>query len=386
MGSPLDGQLAAPEALDKSQNGERTFLAHLKTDDRIASQGSYKGFVGKDTMIPGATNHMSVDVKNADGSVDKREYDVYVPVGYDGKKPLPVLFVLHGVAGGNGKGLMEAESAMDAQADRKQKEGDGFLVVYPVAKTHDVPFTAGLVKMQDWNSPGAGLSENDPKYDDVDYFTAMINSLKNNSSVKIDNDRLYLSGFSSGGEFSRHLRGRLPHTFAGVASVHGTRLGTESNILPGDFATDISFLSNYDDMLPASGGRGLMTIGLPRVAESKPHDQVLRAARDNFCTTPPTVTKQGNFVITEYSASQCNGYPVKEFYYSGDWRAGKVGGIIGRGATGPAQHAWDGTGAGGWPIVGDKNRNVNTSEMIVDELLKYKKSQPNSYLRSKFGK
>ncbi len=384
MATPLEGDHALPEVPAAFNQGEKALFAGLRTDDRTVSQGSFKGFVGRDTMVPGVTNHMSVDVKNHDGSVDKREYDVYLPVGYDGKKPLPVLFVLHGMAGGNGKGLMEGESGMDAIADAKQKAGDGFMVVYPVAKTNDVPYTGGLAKMQDWNSPGAGVSETDPKYDDVDYFKAMVDSLKGNSSVKIDADRLYLSGLSSGGEFSRHLRGRLPHTFAGVASVHGTRLGTEANVLPGDYAADISFLSNYDDMLPASGGRGLMTLPFSRIADSNPRDQVKQAAADNLCSGPPTVTRQGNFIITEYNAGRCNGYPVKEFFYSGDWRAGKIGGLIGRGETGPAQHAWDGPGAGGWPIVGDKNRSVDTSQMIVDELFKYKRHPEGAMFLRKF--
>ncbi len=380
----MEGPEALPEVPASFQNGEETLFAGLRTDDRVVSQGSFKGFVGKDTMIPGATNHMTVDVKNADGSIDKREYDVYIPVGYDGKKPLPVLFVLHGVTGGNGKGLMESETGLDAIADAKQKAGDGFMVVYPVAKTSDAPYSGGLAKVQDWNSPGAGLSDTNPKYDDVDYFKAMVNSLKNNSSVKVDADRLYLSGFSSGGEFSRHLRARIPETFAGVASVHGTRLGTEANMLPGDYAADISFLSNYDEMLPATGGRGLMTLPLPRIADSKPHSQVTQAAADNGCSGPPTVTKQGNFIVTEYNAARCNGYPVKEYFYAGDWRAGKLGSVIGRGPTGPAQHAWDGPGEGGWPVVGDKNRSVDTSQMIVDELFKYKRQPEGQLFRRKF--
>jgi len=384
MATPLEGEFALPEVPAANQRSEKALFAGLKTDDRVLSQGTFQGFVGRDTMIPGATNHMSVDVKNANGSVDKRQYDVYVPVGYDGKKPLPVLFVLHGVQDGHAKGLMEGETGMDAIADARQKAGDGFMVVYPVSKTHNVPYSGGLAKIQDWNSPGAGVSDTDPKYDDVDYFKSMIDSLKNNSSVKVDADRLYLSGFSSGGEFAHHLRGRLPHTFAGIASVHGTRLGTEANAMPGDYAADISFLSNYDDMLPATGGRGLMTVQLPKIAESKPHDQVKVAAADNGCSGPPTVTREGNLIVTEYKPSQCNGYPAKEFFISGDWRAGKLGWFLGRGETGSAQHAWDGPGTGGWPVVGGKNRSLDTSQMVVDELFKYKLPHEGMLFRRKF--
>lgn len=385
MATPLEGDQALQEVPAKfAQNSEKTMFSGFRTDDAALSQGSFKGFVGRDTMIPGVTNHMNVDVKNADGSSNSREYDVYLPVGYDGKKPLPVMFVLHGVTGGNGKGLMEAETGMNDIADARQKAGDGFMVVYPVARMNDFPNSGGLAKAQDWNSPGAGLTETNPSYDDVDYFKAMIDSLKNNSSIKVDADRMYLSGFSSGGEFSRHLRARLPHTFAGVASVHGTRLGTEANMLPGDHAVDISIVSNYDDMLPATGGRGLMTLPFSKIANSRPLEQAPGAAADNGCTGLPTVTRKGNFLVTEYPGGQCNGYPVKEFFLDGDWRAGKLGWLVGRGLTGPAQHAWDGTGRGGWPVVGDKNPSVDTSQLVVDELFKYKRSQEGALFRRRF--
>jgi poly(3-hydroxybutyrate) depolymerase len=385
MATPLEGDNALQEVPIKfAQNAEKTMFSGFRTDDNVLSQGTFKGFVGRDTMIPGVTNHMNVDVKNTDGSSSSREYDVYLPVGYDGKKPLPVLFVLHGVVDGNGKGLMEAETGMNNIADARQKAGDGFMVVYPVAGMKDFPNSGGLTKVQDWNSPGAGLTETNPSYDDVDYFKAMVNALKNNDSIKVDADRMYLSGFSSGGEFSRHLRASMPHTFAGVASVHGTRLGTEANTLPGDHAVDISIVSNYDDMLPATGGRGLMTLPFSKIANSRPLEQAPRAAADNGCTGLPTVSRQGNFLVTEYRGGQCNGYPVKEFFLDGDWRAGKLGSLLGRGATGPAQHAWDGTGQGGWPIVGDKNRSIDTSQLVVDELFKYKRSQEGALFRRQF--
>ena len=165
--------------------------------------------------------------------------------------------------------------------------------------------------------------------------------------------------------------------------MHGTTLGTEAHAQSGDYAADISILSSHDDMLPAAGGRGLMTLPFSRVAGSEPTKQVSRAAEENDCSGLPTVTHEGKFVVTEYKASQCNGYPVKEFFLDGDWRAGKAGGIIGRSTFGPAQHAWDGTGEGGWPILGEKNRSVETSQLVVDELFKYSRNQKTQSFQSK---
>lgn len=388
MASPNEGDKALFAPKPQADLFDTALLNSFRLPDNlemIRAGNFQKPLFEKEHMVPGVTNHMTVDVTNGNGTVDKREYDVYVPVGYDGKKPLPVLFVLHGVSGGDGKGLMEKETGMNGLADSRQKEGNGFMVVYPVAKVRDVDYMgeAGKGKLQDWNSPGAGLTETLPGYDDVDYFKGMISAIERNGSVAVDKDKMYLAGFSSGGEFSRHLKGSIPHTFAGIASVHGTTLGTEAHAQSGDYAADISILSSHDDMLPAAGGRGLMTLPFSRVAGSEPTKQVSRDAEENDCSGLPTVTHEGKFVVTEYKASQCNGYPVKEFFLDGDWRAGKAGGIIGRSTFGPAQHAWDGTGEGGWPILGEKNRSVETSQLVVDELFKYSRNQKTQSFQSK---
>ena len=53
-----------------------------------------------------------------------REYQVWVPAGYDGAQPLPLLLVLHGCV--NGPNLMGEASGFNDVADT-----EGFLVVYP---------------------------------------------------------------------------------------------------------------------------------------------------------------------------------------------------------------------------------------------------------------
>lgn len=335
-----------------------------------ADMGVRGNFKGPD-LVPGTTTELTVDVPVAGGRTEPRVYDVYVPEGYDGKKPLPLMFVFHGVSGGDGNGLMERETNMNEVADARQREGKGFIVVYPVAKTYNAD-PLGIVKLQDWNSPGAGLTDTRPGFDDVDYVKAMLDDLK--GRVPVDPDAVYAAGFSSGGAFSRHLRGRLPGVFAGIASVHGTTLGTEQAAVPGDFAADISIVSSHDDMLPASGGRGLMTLPFGRISDSEPTRQFDLAARMNMCRGLPTVRQEGNLIISEFKPTQCHGFGVKQIYIDGDFLSGKIGGIIGRGAAGPAQHAWDGTGGGGWPVVGEKNRKIETSRLIADELLKYRKS------------
>ncbi len=330
------------------------------------------GYYKPDASAPepqGISRHWVTNPSVTGGQTEPRGYDVYIPKGYDGTKPMPLMMVLHGVAAGNGRGLMEQESGMNSLADEK-----GFIVVYPYAKTHALSYTAGLAKIQDWNSPGSGLTEAQAGYDDVDYISSILKDLKNNKHIQIDQDEIRAVGFSSGGAFSQHLRGRLPNTFAGIGSVHGTLLGTEAKPQPGDKAAFISIHSDGDQMLPLNGGRGLMTLIFPRIADSNPLTQTSAALEANLGHGFPTVQVKDNVQITEYAAAQAGGFPVKEYIVQGGLRGGLLGGLLGRGKDGiPAGHSWDGSGKGGWPIVGDKNNKLNVSRVLVDELSKYKK-------------
>ena len=76
-----------------------------------------------------------------------------------------------------------------------------------------------------------------------------------NRDHRIDPSAVYTVGFSSGGQFAQHLRGRRPGTFAGIGSVHGTLLGTEAPPRFGDQTAFVSLHSNRDNMLPLNGGR-----------------------------------------------------------------------------------------------------------------------------------
>lgn len=310
---------------------------------------------------------VSVDVPIAGGKTESREFDVYFPKGVDERKELPLMLVLHGVADGNAAGSMEKETMMNRLADEKQ-----VVVAYPVAKSFKDP-TLG-VTIQDWNSPGAGLTAPREGFDDVDYIKAIIKKV--GTMANIDEQAIYAAGFSSGGEFVQNLRGRMPGVFAGVASVHGTLLGTEAQPVAGDQTAFISIHSDSDQMLPYNGGRGLMTsINFPRIADSKPQSQIPVALKQNgYDGVMPLHSTFNHIDVTEYRPTQPGQAPVKEYMIKGGWSGGIIGGLIGRGRDGfPAEHAWDGPGAGGWPVVGDKNRSLDVSRLVVEELLKYKK-------------
>ncbi len=302
----------------------------------------------------------TVGVLRTDGQKEDRPYDLFIPQDSKSKK-LPVVLMLPGVQNDSAPG-MERETRLNAMAKDR-----GFIAVYPHAKPREQP-TMG--KVYDWNSPGSGLTITDPSYDDVDYINDVLKSVKGKANV--DDKAIYVVGFSSGGGFAQHLRGKMPGTFAGVGSLHGTLLGSESKASePSAF---VSVHSGADHMLPYSGGRGLMTrFTLPRVADSDPGRQIEEAARANgYGGTTPKIGVFDQVRVTEYSGG--GKPPVKEYFFDAGARDGLMGGLIGRGRDGySALHAIGGTGEGGWPIIGEKNRSVDTTKLIVDELLKYKK-------------
>lgn len=349
------------------------YIPHLKKASMAITAAGVIGRVGS-SFLPDSNDYVdekvtaplsqrvSVDVPIAGGKTEKREFDVFIPKSA-GDRELPLMLVMHGVADGNAAGIMENETAMNRLAEEKQ-----FAVAYPIAKSQ--PYMGNTI--QDWNSPGAGLTPPQAGYDDVDYIKALINKV--GTMTNVDQSALYATGFSSGGAFAQHLRGRMPGTFAGVASIHGTLLGTEARPVAGDQTAFISVHSSSDQMLPYGGGRGLMTVILPRVADSNPRSQIPLALRGNGMSDAQAM--RGSFrgvEVTEY-ATQPGQAPVKEYMVQGGWQGGPLAAIFGRGRDGfPANHAWDGPGTGGWPVVGEKNRAFDVSRLVVEELLRYKK-------------
>ncbi len=331
-------------------------------------------------------NHLSVKVKTQDG-YDNRGYDVYVPKNYDGKAPVPMMMILHGVAGGGTASLhlMETDTGMDKLADEKN-----MIVVYPWAKPNDNKLTvfghtfhAGQI--DSWNSPGAGLSTTEKGYDDVDYIKGILSQLHASQGINVDRSRQYIAGFSEGAEFAQHVVGRLPGEFAGIGSVHGTLLGTEQLRAPGkDPMPYVGILSDSDHMLPIEGGRGLMTTFMTKVSDSQPLNQFKKAAEADSCVGQPTVEIVEHVQITQYQPEQCGGYPVTQYVIKGGWRGGIIGGIIGHGDSGPAEHAWDGPQGYGWPLIGEKNRHIDDSRLLAEALLKYRRHEGTVNLSRKF--
>lgn len=149
------------------------------------------------------------------GSLDGRLWCVHVPRGYDGRKPLPLLVVLHGVFT-SARG-MAAESGFGEVAD-----AEGFLVVYPQA-TKD-----GLARM--WNSGHIQGKAWEAKVDDVGFLERVIADAR--GRFEVDPDRIFMVGHSNGGMMALRFAAERPGVLAGVASVGGTVGGRPNDAEP----------------------------------------------------------------------------------------------------------------------------------------------------------
>lgn len=131
--------------------------------------------------------------KDADGSEHK--YVVYVPEGYTGDKPVPVILFLHGAGETGTDGKKQAAVGL-GPAVRKRKDFP-FLVVFPQSEKRT------------WRA------------DSPDGRRAMAVLAEVEKAYKTDPDRVYLTGLSMGGFGSWSLAAAHPDKWAAVAPICG---------------------------------------------------------------------------------------------------------------------------------------------------------------------
>lgn len=290
----------------------------------------------------------------------ERAYQVYIPESYSGEGPIPVVYALHGLSAGDPQGLLAGESDFNRFAEER-----GFAVIYPLAALGDDGEYS-------WNSPGAGLTDNDPSYDDINYLRSVIESAQRDLGIDIDEERQIIVGFSEGAQMAQHAA-RAPELqgeFSGIGAVHGTLTGAEN--YPEEGVPTVIIHGAADEMLPWDGGMGTASWlyqqwngTIDRVRDSQPQLQLDWALQGNQCEGEPqlSISLDGRSTLagvgpelphvslhSEYTAEQCNGAPV-DFY----WLA-------------PGQHAWHGGAEGGLPLLGEQGP-FPTSQTLLDELL-----------------
>lgn len=186
---------------------------------------------------------------------DLRRYIVSVPAGYDGVTPVPVVFMLHGTSG-------DGEKFYNISGWKELGEEQTILTVFPSSWHHCILDDAQVKHTTKWNSfdmPEILCPGQVPR-DDVGFLRQVRDELVDRFAV--DEARVYVVGFSNGGEMAARCAVEMSDVLAGVASAAGA-LPVDSAFTPlRDLP--VSFLIGEQD------DRATTLVGLPSLPMDLP--------------------------------------------------------------------------------------------------------------------
>jgi polyhydroxybutyrate depolymerase len=162
----------------------------------------------------------------------QRQYIVHVPAGYDGSRPVPLVFDIHGLTSNASQQL--ALSGWAAKADQ-----EGFIVVYPNGL--DASWNGGSLCC------GTSMANN---VDDEGFIRAVVGRMRGDACI--DAKRVYVTGLSNGGAMAHLLACRAADVFAASAPVSMSN-GTVP-CQPSRPISVIMFRGTSDPLVPYDGG------------------------------------------------------------------------------------------------------------------------------------
>ncbi len=187
-----------------------------------------------------ATHSLTVDGRT-------RSYNVYVPSGHNGQRPLPAVVMLHG-AGATGTGVI-AETAWSEKAEQQ-----GFIAVFPDAVRAAPSAPPGfLTNPQLWND-GSGRGQSLLNgIDDVKFLDLLLTDLA--KKYAIDKQAVFLTGFSNGASLAFRAAALLPGRVAAIAPVAGPYWPLPSAPARRPHVPTLFIVGTADPFNPLDGGR-----------------------------------------------------------------------------------------------------------------------------------
>ena len=180
-----------------------------------------------------------------------RAYAVYLPSVYDNSDNMPLIINLHGFLG-------SMEFQMDISDMNTVAEEEAFVVVYPQGLLiQNVSQPALPSEGPGWNT-GLPLFETD--VDDVGFINALIDAMI--LDYKIDQTRVYVTGFSLGGDMAIKLACELSDRIAAIAPVSGSHPDID-NCSPGKGVPVFYTNGTADVLVPFDGGAPGIPTSIP---------------------------------------------------------------------------------------------------------------------------
>ena len=158
----------------------------------------------------------------------EREYYVHVPQSYRGDVGVPVVFMLHGTSG-------DGLRFYNISGWKEVGEAENLLSVYPSSGKYCIKEDDGTVKhTTKWNAFPSNwdFCASETPLDDIKFFRQIIDELK--TRYKVDSKRLYIVGFSNGGQMAYRCAFEMSDVFAAVveSAGKGSPVGTPVRNIP----------------------------------------------------------------------------------------------------------------------------------------------------------
>lgn len=264
------------------------------TPDPAAGQSSIRpieppGQEGESAVAPGRPGRFVGRIQ-ADGY--RWWYHVHVPAVYDGRRPLPLVFVFHG-SGGSGRGYLDQAGWAD------QAEREGFLVVAPDGLAARPGLEPNyLFNPRLWNSGQHDPLQRRSRVDDVALFDALLDEV--GRRWRIDPRRVYVTGHSNGAALAYRLAAERADRIAAIAPVAGVCWVADPR--PARPVPTLFLAGTSDPILPFGGGLSVLPWG---VRTTPPVSQGLTLwARALGCAPEPSATRtDAGVVVQDYAAA-----------------------------------------------------------------------------------
>jgi polyhydroxybutyrate depolymerase len=187
--------------------------------------------------------------------VAARPYYSRTPARYDASKPAPLLLLVHPYYPGGGKRAAEMYQ-LDPILDDK-----GMLLAAPDG-TLERPTDA----MRFWNATDACCDIDKRGIDDVAYLTAVVEDMR--ARYKVDDKRIFVSGYSNGGYMTHRLLCEKSSLFAAGASVAGAGWKNADKCKPAGPASLLEVHGDQDEVVRYQGGTFRNGVAYPSSQEA----------------------------------------------------------------------------------------------------------------------
>ncbi len=233
---------------------------------------------------------------------DDREYYVHVPKNYDAKSAFPVVIMCHGTSG-------DGERFYNISGWKELGETQNILTVFPSSWEYCITEGGSKKTTTKWNIyPGSfTYCANEVPRDDIKFMRNMIEEVK--QKYNVDTKRIYLVGFSNGGEFASRCAVELSDIVAACVANAGPLL-PNTTYTPKRLLPVMLQFGNSDELIKTVvGAKSDFPMDLNQLFSTYPAiQQIVNSYTNTFKTKTTSIIKgdANNFIWADYAGISGN--------------------------------------------------------------------------------